>query len=181
MKKIIRLTESDLVKLVNRVMNEQLIKRYPDKMNAETNKFWNQIKSALTPMGFKPFGGKLDHYSGINPIVGDREIIEKLKLSKGIYNLSLNWPGGYVDSGEIYPEIVTIGFNGGFPDNNPAPTPEFKKLTSKLIELAKKGPGISTKIYDPRISDDSMVVSFEVNFQPQNIINMIKQFVPLLK
>lgn len=179
MKKIIRLTESDLVKLVNRVMNEQLIKRYPDKMNAETNKFWNQIKSALTPMGFKPFGGKLDNYSGINPIVGDREKIETLKFSEGSYDLKLKWPGGSVDSGQVDPKIVSIELYSD--DNSPENNKKFKMLSNKLVQLSRKGPGLNQQITPVSSRDDYNMTSFDVNFQPQNIINVVRQFVPLLK
>ena len=58
MKKVIRLTESDLTRLVRRVIKEQSIinigkdETDPKKTDCRTNPYWKQLESKLLSMGF---------------------------------------------------------------------------------------------------------------------------------
>lgn len=143
MKKIVRLTESDLVRVINRVINEQLIKSTDKKIDAASNKEWVSLKSKLIPMGFKVTYSKEDYPASPNPLnliylkVGKREI---LTMKKNGYEVSVQWPGGAIDTGIVEPTeaLIEIEQDGG--------KPNFKALANQVKSLAQTGPGLGLSL-----------------------------------
>jgi hypothetical protein len=183
MTKIIRLTESDLVTLVNRVVKEQLIKRRDPKIDADSNKYWQQLKSKLYSMGFKLTFSKDDSEASPNPInvlyntVGKREI---MTLEKNGYKVDVQWPGGAIDAGIVEPKDCKIDIH------TETYKPNFGMLMNKVKSLVSQGPGFGGSDYEGGMLNsqndkDNQFFQFGVRFQPENIAKMITQLIPLLK
>lgn len=169
---------------VNPLVNEQLIKKTDPKIDADSNKYWQQLKSKLSSLGFKLTFSRMDSEASPNPLKlvydeqGKREI---MTLKKNGFTVNVQWPGGAIDAGVIEPkdckiDIATDNYN-----------PNFPKVVEQFLALVKQGPGLGKSDYEGGIlsqqveQDGPQFFSVGVNFQPENIANMIKQLIPLLK
>lgn len=160
-------------------IEEQLIKSRDPKIDADANKYWQQLKSKLMTMGFKLTFSKDDSEASPNPLkliydkVGKREIVT---LDKNGYKVDVQWPGGAIDAGIIEPKEVMIDVQ------TDGAKPDFSMLVKKIKELVQSGPGLGKGDFEGgEFFVEPEFVRMSVNFQPENISKMISQFIPLLK
>jgi hypothetical protein len=119
MGKIIRLTESDLVKLVKRVLIEQ----------SDVAKNWDKVKNYLLTTGFDGAKGR-----------EDTDLTVEVKGKSFIYT--------FFDSGEVLLKYVDVPNNYTFARNNWAWDGSKVILTKPLPSVTKKASGYAQTIED---------------------------------
>ena len=115
MKKIVRLTESDLKRLVKRVIKEQSLinivrnETDPKKTDCRTNPYWKQLEPKLLSLGFtkkeQHFKEKADRLNiGGYPNIDFTQCT--MSHSSGI---EVTYPLSYLDyTGDYYPDFVEV-------------------------------------------------------------------------
>ena len=115
MKKIIRLTESDLTKLVKRAIKEQsLINVFPNetdpkKTDCKTNPYWKQLEPKLLSLGFTKKEKRIKNNAAklnINAYPNIDFIECTMSHSSGI---EVIYPLSYLDyTNDYYPDFVEV-------------------------------------------------------------------------
>jgi hypothetical protein len=130
MKKVIRLTESDLMRIVKRVIKES--DGEVKKTDAKTNQYWNQLKPRLKALGFN---SKVDHivnersYFNIGGYPSVDFYSEVMTHPSGI---TITYPADKMDyTGDYYPNFVEI--NGSKNWNQSSHLPTFVDGSSPCI------------------------------------------------
>jgi hypothetical protein len=164
MKKIVRLTERDLTRLVKRVISES-----EGELN---NKFWMQIKKTLEGMGFK-FESHNEKGEGLSMggfqqwTYGDRNPFKDYQfghLTKG--NVFVKYPYTEVEGGPVETDKIRVHLdipydNGRFQDNT--------KLVQSLIK--KYG----NSMIHPKTTDDSDGSEYIMNVKDVNsVVGLVK-------
>jgi hypothetical protein len=144
MKKVIRLTESDIVRLVKRIINESEGKLNNPNDGELKNPYWNEIKNNLVPKGFK-FSMNIER-SGGGSSYGD---IKKLVAPKS--NTIKNYQHGILVKNNVYVQYPYFTGKAGSSDINKigiAPSSE-KKLTPEYHDyLIRKYPVVKDMTYN---------------------------------
>lgn len=118
MKKIVKLTESDLMRIVKRVINEQpssnLDKKDPEKTDCRTNSYWKQLEPKLLSLGFKK-NEKHHKYKGFifGPDYPDYDFYEcTMTHPQGVsISYPLFWPDYTGDYYSNFVDVQNLGFD----------------------------------------------------------------------
>lgn len=144
MKKVIRLTESDIIRLVKRVINESENELNNPNDGELKNPYWNEIKNNLVRKGFK-FSMNIER-SGGGSYYGD---IKKLVAPKS--NPIKNYQHGILEKNNVYVQYPYFTGKAGSSDVNKigiVPSSE-KKLTPEFHNhLIRKYPVIKDMTYN---------------------------------
>ena len=144
MKKVIRLTESDIVRLVKRIINESEGKLNNPNDGELKNPYWNEIKNNLVPKGFK-FSMNTER-SGGGSSYGN---IKKLVTPKS--NPIKNYQHGILVKNNVYVQYPYFTGKAGSSDINKigiVPSSE-KKLTPEYHDyLIRKYPVVKDMTYN---------------------------------
>jgi hypothetical protein len=117
MKKIVRLTESDLTRLVKRIVLETNEENKPKKTDATTNPYWKQLVPKLKALGFTE---KLERFNKKQPLIniGGYPDID-FTLSRMIHKsgVEVSYPFSMLDyTGDYYPDYIDIRDAGYDPE-----------------------------------------------------------------
>jgi hypothetical protein len=155
MKKIVRLTESDLVRIVKRVITES-----EGELNSA---YWQQIRKSLEPLGFKYTSyneeGSLRGYlySGKDPF----KDYQHGMLEKG--DITIHFPYKEVEGGEIDIDTVRIQLSQG--GNKQFANSAFQKYKNSLV----------SPYYENQGSIDLGMKVKDVN----SVVSLVKDFLSL--
>ena len=178
MKKIVRLTESDLVRIVKRVVYEQpLIKGRDEKMDARLNADWKKLSSTLRSIGFKLTNTYEIGEASPNPldlIYKEFGTAEEYTLVKNGIGIKVIWPSNAVDAGVVDPTEVRIVFENIGKKNN------FNKIFNEAVNLAKSGPGIGKQQEGGEVQNYGNWANIGVKFQTDRVASMINQLTRIL-
>jgi len=175
MKKIVRLTESDLVRIVKRVIHEQpLIKGRDEKMDARLNADWKKLSSTLRSMGFKLTDTYEIEDASPNPfdlIYKEFGTAEKYTLVRNGIEIQVHWPSNAPDAGVVDPTEVRIKLINVGKKNN------FDKIFNEAVNLAKSGPGIGKQQEGGEVKNYGDRANIGVKFQPDKVASMINRLI----
>jgi hypothetical protein len=143
MKKVIRLTESDLIRLVKKVINESENELNNPNDGELKNPYWNEIKNNLVPKGFK-FSMNIEKGS-VSPYDGVKKLIPAKK------NQIINYQHGILEKNNVYVQYPYFTGKAGSSDVNKigiVPSSE-KKLTPSFHDyLIRKYPVVKDMTYN---------------------------------
>lgn len=178
----IRLTETELVKLIDRIVNEQINNKQiiDPKKDATKNKNWLSIKSALIPMGFKSALTKSSDdsggYSAYVDVQGNQfkpswgSNIETLSRLVNGNKISVQWPAGSIEQGGGEPNAVRIFIE--------LKRPTKYNFGQQLTQMVNMGPKINQFDGGTNFWDNNYMV--DVNLIPNSIIDLIKKLISLI-
>ena len=105
MKKVIRLSESDLMRIVKRVINES--DGQVKKTDAKTNQYWKQLKPRLKALGFN---SKVEHIvdkRSFPNIGGYADVDFYSEIMTHPSGIVITYPANMMDyTGDYYPNFV---------------------------------------------------------------------------
>jgi hypothetical protein len=114
MKKIVRLTESDLTRLVKRIVLETNEENKPKKTDATTNPYWKQLVPKLKALGFTEKVERFNRKHGLINIGGypDIDFTQSLMIHKPT-GVQVKYPYSTLDStGDYYPDYIDMRYSG---------------------------------------------------------------------
>ena len=130
MKKVIRLSESDLMRIVKRVINES--DGQVKKTDAKTNQYWKQLKPRLKALGFN---SKVEHIvdkHSFPNIGGYPDVDFYSEIMTHPSGIVITYPANMLDyTGDYYPNFVEI--NGSKNWNKSSHLPTFVDGSSPCI------------------------------------------------
>jgi len=179
MKKIIRLTENDLIRIVKRAINEQpLIKGRDKNLDARLNADWKKLSSALSSMGFK-FADEyeIDEASPnpLNLIYKEFGMAQEYSFVKNGIEIEVHWPSNSIDAGVVDPtEVRIILKNVGTSKRH------FDNLFNEAVKLAKYLPGIGKQQEGGEVENYGNLANIGVKFQADKVANMMNKLISLL-
>ncbi len=115
MKKIIRLTESDLTRLVKRVIKEQSVfniirnETDPKKTDCRTNPYWKKLESKLLSLGFTKKEEHIEKKAGRFNLGGYPNVDYYRCTLSHKSGIEVRYPFDMPDfSGDYYPDFVEV-------------------------------------------------------------------------
>ena len=115
MKKIVRLTESDLTRLVKRVIKEQSLinivrnETDPKKTDCKTNSYWKQLEPKLLSLGFTKKEEHIEEKANRFNLGGYPNIDFTQCTMSHRSGIEVTYPLSYLDyTGDYYPDFVEV-------------------------------------------------------------------------